>query len=238
MRARELAERRTNRQQLAGIAQNLGILHQTRAGQAGDPGERETWLRRAVDSVQDSLAIELEMNNRPGAAGSYSQLSMLYRLLGELDQAERNAQAALAIREDLGLPEVYKDYANLAEIARARGDAAAAAAWQAKYDAKVEELVRLRGGGGEAGSAEAAKAVVALAQATFQARAGGALPPDAAEVLAQMADAPAPFDALGAFLQAVAAGGPLPALPGALPDELREVLEALAEAVRENDAAG
>ena len=79
---------------------------------------------------------------------------------------------------------------------------------------------------------------MALAQAAFQARAGGALPPEAAEVLAQMADAPAPFDALGGFLQAVAGGGPLPALPEALPDELRQVLEALAEAVREDDPAG
>ena len=47
-----------------------------------------------------------------------------------------------------------------------------------------------------------------------------------------------PFGALGGFLRAVADGGLLPALPGALPDELRQVLEALAEAVREDDPAG
>ena len=58
---------------------------------AEDPGAREAWLRRAVDSVKESLAIKLEMNNRPGAATSYFQLGILYRLLGELDQAERNA---------------------------------------------------------------------------------------------------------------------------------------------------
>ena len=79
---------------------------------------------------------------------------------------------------------------------------------------------------------------MALAQAAFQARAGDALAPEAAEALAQLADAPAPWGALGGFLQAATDGGPLPALPDDLPDELREVLEALVQAVRENDPAG
>jgi tetratricopeptide (TPR) repeat protein len=236
-RSRELAERLNDRRHLAVNAQNVGILHQIRAKRTKDPGEREAWLRRAVDSIRESLAIELEMNNRPGAASSYFQLGVLHRMLGELDEAERNLREGLAIREALRLPDVYKDYDNLAKIARARGDTAAAAEWQAKYDAKVEEIKRLRRGGGEDGavSDDLVKAILALAQAAFQARVGGALPPDAAEALAQLADAPAPLDAVGAFLRAVADGKPPPPVPGALPAKLREILDTLAEAIRDGD---
>ncbi len=236
-RSRELAERLNDRRHLAVNAQNVGILHQKRAGQTKDPGEREAWLRRAVDSIRESLAIKLEMNNRPGAASSHSALGVLYCMLGELDEAERNAREGLAISEALRLPDVYKDYDNLAEIARARGDTAAAAEWQAKRDTKIEEIERLRRGGGEAGAVpdDLVKAILALAQAAFQARVGGALPPDAAEALARLADYPAPLDAVGAFLRAVADGKPPPPVPGALPAKLREILDTLAEAIRDGD---
>ncbi|MDP7216202.1 MAG: TIR domain-containing protein [Rhodospirillales bacterium] len=236
-RARELAKRLNDRRQLAANAHNVGILHQNRAEQTKDPGEREAWLRRAVDSIRESLAIVLEMNDRPGAAKSHFQLGVLHRMLGELDEAERNARESLAICESLRLPDVYMDYGNLAKIARARGDTAAAAEWQAKHDTKVEEIGRLRRGGGEDGAVpdDLVKAILALAQAAFQARGGGALPPDAAEALARLADYPAPLDAVGAFLRAVADGKPPPPVPGALPAKLREILDALAESIRDGD---
>ncbi len=50
---------------------------------------------------------------------------------------------ALLIYEPLNLPSVHMTYGSLAEIARARGDAEAAAEWQAKRDAKIAELERL-----------------------------------------------------------------------------------------------
>ena len=52
----------------------------------------------------------------------------------------------MKIREALGLPDVYKDYWTLADIARDRGDAEAVAMWQAKRDAKLAEVERLRRG--------------------------------------------------------------------------------------------
>ena len=73
----------------------------------------------------------------------------------------------LAIHEDLDLPDVYKVYGSLAEIARARGDEAAAAKWQAKRDAKVAELKRLRGGGGEAYNSDCALAGHASSRAIY-----------------------------------------------------------------------
>jgi len=57
------------------------------------------------------------------------------------------------------------------------------------------------------------------------------LPPEAAEALAQLADAPAPFAAVAAFLKAIAEGQPMPVVPAGLPDVVREIMEKLAEAV-------
>jgi hypothetical protein len=53
--------------------------------------------------------------------------------------------------------------------------------------------------------------------------------------LAQLAEAPPPFAAVGAFLMAVAEHQPLPSVPSGLPDQLKQILEALADAVREQD---
>ncbi|HUV91330.1 MAG TPA: tetratricopeptide repeat protein, partial [Anaerolineae bacterium] len=148
-RSRELALQLHDRHQLAVVAQNVGILYQTRAKRAQDPAARAAFLRQAIGAVQESLRIKLELQNQVGAALSYFQLGVLYRMAGDLERAEEQARQALQIRESLNLPDVYRDYANLAEIAHARGDGEAAARWQAKCDAKVAELERLRRGGGD-----------------------------------------------------------------------------------------
>ena len=46
-----------------------------------------------------------------------------------------------------------RTFARLAEIAEDRGDQEAAAEWQAKRDAKIEELEKLRRGEGAGGQA-------------------------------------------------------------------------------------
>jgi tetratricopeptide (TPR) repeat protein len=146
-RASELAGQLNNERMLGMVAQNLGILYQAQAGQPGLPEtEREALLRRALASVNESLAIKIGMNNAVGAAASYFQLGQLHLLLDELEPAEQHGRQALVIDEQLGLPDVYKDYRLMAEIARARGDSAAAEEWQAKYEAKLAELEKLHKG--------------------------------------------------------------------------------------------
>ncbi len=69
-----------------------------------------------------------------------------------------------------------------------------------------------------------------LTQAVFTARGqGSALDPEAAETVAQMAGLPAPFGAVGTFLEAVASGGPIPPVPEGLPSEVASILEKLKE---------
>ena len=132
---------------------------------------------------------------------------------------------------------MYKVYANLANMAHDRGDAEAAAHWQAKPEAKIAELERLRRGEGAGGpSAEQIRQirdyVLELAQAVYAARTSkSSLPPDAAEALAQLSEAPPPLGAVAPFLQAIAAGQPAPPLPVGLPPEVAEVLEALVKGI-------
>jgi len=241
-RSRELALQLGDRYHQAVVAQNVGILYQTRAQAAADPTARAALLRQAVVSVEESLAVWLELGSQVNAAASYAQLGVLHSLLGDLDRAEETALKSLEIRESLGLPDVYKVYGNLARIARDRGDARAAAAWQAKRDAKVAELERLRRGEGtevgEQGRREEeeqlARFILALAQEAYQARAAGRpLAPEVAEALAQMEEqAPPPLSAVAPFLRAVAGGGAIPPVPAGLPAKVAEVLAALVGALK------
>lgn len=92
------------------------------------------------------MKIELEMEDQVGAAASYFQLGRLYTAIGDLDRAMEYVWRSLEISEVLELPEVFKCYHSLAEIAEALGDSAGAAEWVAKRDAKIAELERLGAG--------------------------------------------------------------------------------------------
>ncbi|MFL5384022.1 MAG: hypothetical protein ACJ8GN_15990, partial [Longimicrobiaceae bacterium] len=58
------------------------------------------------------------------------------------------------------------------------------------------------------------------------------LEPDAEEGLAQFDQLPAPFPDFAASLRQLAAGQ-LPAIPSTLPEELRELLESITQAIQE-----
>lgn len=233
-RSQALADAIGNQFQKAVTAQNFGVLFQKRADKTEDSEVRKALLRRAVVSVEESLTIKLKRKDRVAAASSYFQLGVLHLKLCVFDQAEEYLMKSLEVGELLNLPDVWKDYDNLADVAEARGDTEAAAAWQAKRDAKLAELERLRGGGsGGALPEEAAQTILALARAVYAARTSGVeLAEDAAEVLAQLAGAPEPWPAVAGFLREVAEGG-MPAVPEGLPEPLPEILGSLLAALRE-----
>ncbi|MCP4702131.1 MAG: tetratricopeptide repeat protein [Gammaproteobacteria bacterium] len=229
-RSRELARELGDKNQLAVVAQNLGVLYQTRAkALEADHPQRHALLRQAMEAVGESLAVWQEMENQVYAAVSHSNLSILHRLLGEWDAAETQALWALEIRESLNHPDVYRAYNSLMEIARARGDEASARAWQAKRDAKMAELERQNQTDDQAVPQEFLQTLLAIANAVYQARRSKkALDPQAAEILAEFTDRPPPFNAISSFLQAIASGQ-LPAVPAGLPDAITEILMNLRE---------
>jgi tetratricopeptide (TPR) repeat protein len=234
LRARQMAEQLQDQAQLAAEAQNLGILYQNRAAAAQNEPERRLWLDRAVASVEQSLAIALETHNQPGAANSYFQLGKLHRLRGDMDQAEQNLLKSVEINEAIDKPDIYMDYAELAQVARARGDEAAAAEWQAKAEAKYAEIKRRERGEGEEVrvSDELVQFILQVARACYQVGHSKApIPPDLAEALAQMKAAAAPFPEIGAFLLAAAQGKPLPPVPAGLPEKIAEILTGLKQAM-------
>ena len=236
-RAQELAQKLGDQAQLAAIAQNRGILYQNQAEQATDPAHRSAYLRQAVTAVEEAAAIDREMGNPADMASSYGQLGQIYRLLEEFDKAEENLLQALQIHESLDQPDLWKTYHHLADLAHDRGDAAAAAEWQAKREAKVAELeARRRADRGEGDTQpqvdpQLVQVILALAQAAHQARSSRApLPPEAGEVVAQLMEQPGPLGQVGLFLSTVAANEAVPAVPAGLPPQLAPILEALAEA--------
>ena len=236
-RARELAKQLNNQFQYVGTARNLAILYQTRAEQTKDKRQRDTYLLQAIKFIQESVDGFIELNDQINAAASYSQLGVLHQMHGDLDAAEQNARKALEIDESIDHPDTWKDYANLADIARARGDEPSAAEWQAKYETKRAEIKRReRGEATPEGQIpqELFNHLKEIAQACYTVRARKlALPPDLAEALAQISAAQPPFPEIAAFLQAAALGQSLPPIPAGLPRQLTGLLEALRGALRE-----
>ena len=236
-RAHELAQKLGDQRQIAIIAQNRGILYQTQAEQATDLARRSAYLRQAVTAVEEAAAIDREMGNPADMASSHRQLGKIYRLLGVFDKAEENLLQALQIDESLDQPDLWKTYHHLADLARDRGDAAAAAQWQAKCEAKLAELeARRRADRGEEDTQpqvdpQLVQVILALAQAAHQARSSRApLPPEAGELVAQLMEQLGPLGQVGLFLSSVAANKAVPAVPAGLPPQLAQILEALAEA--------
>ncbi|MEY9842381.1 TIR domain-containing protein, partial [Streptacidiphilus sp. EB103A] len=108
----------------------LGIIAQER----GDYTTAERYYR-------DSLAIEEEVGNRAGLAGSYHQLGMIAQERGDYATAERYYRDALAIEEELGdRAGLASAYHQLGMIAQERGDYATAERYYRDSLAIKEEL--------------------------------------------------------------------------------------------------
>jgi tetratricopeptide (TPR) repeat protein len=239
-RSREIAQRLGDTACLGQAAQNIGIVCQQEGEAARQRGDERTARQRfeeAKRSFQESLSVEQDMGNKPQEASSRVGLARIHLPLGEFDLAETQARKALEIWESLGLKEVHYAYWALADIARARGDAAQAAEWERKRDTVLEELQRrAQGPGGGGLPPQFAQAIQQLALACAQAGFGQEQPqdldPGAESALAQIEQLPAPLPDLAAFLRRLAARE-LPSVPATLPPELQQFLTQLLDAIRE-----
>jgi tetratricopeptide (TPR) repeat protein len=245
-RSREIAERRGDTVSLAIAAQNIGIVCQEEGEAARQNGDEATARQRFAEAehfLQESLQMTIDRQDKPGEAMSRGQLSQVFLLLGELDKAEVQAHQAREIFENLGLKEVHMAYHDLAQIARARGDEAQAAQWEAKRDEVVEELVRRARGGAAADaglSQQMLQAITQLAVACVQAGLGGTgLPSEVESDVAWLESENAgPLRPLGHYLRRLATGpasdtvAALASPPAGLPDPLPQLIAHLRDAVR------
>jgi tetratricopeptide (TPR) repeat protein len=145
-RSREIARRRGDTRALDGTAQNIGVVCQLEGEAARQLGDEAVALQRFAEAqcfLQESLRLKIERKDKPAEARAQTELSRIYLLMGKLDQAEAHAQQAREIDEGLGIiRQLPRAYYNLAQIARARGDQAQAAQWEAKRNEMDAELAR------------------------------------------------------------------------------------------------
>ena len=233
-KSRQLAVELKDQPSLGAAAQNIGIvclMEGEAAREQGDERAAQRSFHAARHSVEESLQIEQDRENQPYEAMSLVQLAIIYLRLSDLSSAEHHAQAARQINEALGLPDLWKSYGVLSEIAAARGDTAAAAEWARKCDAKLAENERLAGGGGGLPS-QLLEGLEQLSIACAKAHLGvNPISPAEEENLAALDNAPAPFPDFSAALRQLAAGQ-IPAVPGDLPEELQQLLTGIIDAIR------
>jgi len=235
-RSREIGVRLGDLITQAGTAQNIGIVCQQDgqfARKEGREAEARLHFQEAKRYIEESLQIERQRGNEPGAAASLGQLAQIYLLLGELDQAEENANQARGIHERLGLKEVFRDYAILAKVFHARNDALQAAAWEQRRDAVLEELDRLaQGPSGLPQQLVQGIQALSMACARTGVEENHDLGPQEEAALAQVEGLPAPLCDIAPFLRRLAAGE-IPSPPTGLPGELAEFFAHLVDALRE-----
>jgi tetratricopeptide (TPR) repeat protein len=228
-KSRELAVQLNDQLGLGNVAGNIGnvyLLEGEAARERGDEPAAQRCFEEARRSVEESLRVGQVQEAKLDEAASWTGLAQIHLRLGDLADAERHAHEAREIYESLGLKEAWKVYSVLSEIARARGDLAAAAEWAQKRDDLLAELERRAGGGGGL-APQMLQALQRLTLACAQAGFGeDGLGPGEEEVLAQLDGLPAPFPELADFLRRIAAGE-VPVIPGGLPRELGEWLEAV-----------
>jgi tetratricopeptide (TPR) repeat protein len=250
-RSREIAQRRGDTEALGIAALNIGIVCQEGGEATRQRGDEATALQQFAEAegfLHESLRMNIDRQDTPGEARARGQLSQVYLLLGELERAEVHAHKAREIRESLSLVrELPNIYSALANIARARGDEAQAARWEARYAEVQAELAR-RARGGEVADASLSQqmlqALSRLAVACVQAGLGGTrLPAEAESAVAQLeSEAAGPLQPLGRYLRHLATGPAsdtvtaLATPPADLPDPLPQLVAQLRDAVR--DAGG
>ena len=118
------------RSNIAVLSHQLGMTARAR----GQLDDAEDWYRK-------SLAIEEELGDRPGMAGSYHQLGTTAQARGQLDDAEDWYRKSLAIKEELGnRPGMASSYHQLGSTAQARGQLDDAEDWYRKSLVISEEL--------------------------------------------------------------------------------------------------
>jgi tetratricopeptide (TPR) repeat protein len=135
-RSRETAQRLGDTEGICNAVHNTGTVCFMEGQESRHRGDETIARQRFAEAerfLQQCLRMWIDLQNKPGEAAVRSALSQVYHLMGELEKAEAHAHQAREIDEGLGLIRQLRiDYYNLAQIARARGDEAQAAQWDAK----------------------------------------------------------------------------------------------------------
>jgi len=147
---------------------NLAFLYLLRAQQTKDPDEARRWLHRAIAEDRKVLEIKKTLGQPSLIAASHSNLAGYLLHAGQFEEAEEQAKEALAIREKIGDPELWKTLGILELVSKARGDKTATADWRRRKEAALADA---RERAGQAGAS--LQGVARLLQLAHAARAKG-----------------------------------------------------------------
>ncbi len=80
-------------------------------------------LDEAIEFLEKSLAIDMELGKKEGMAAQYGNLGLVYRIQGKLDKAIEFHEKSLAINMELGKKEgMANQYDNLGLVYQTRGE--------------------------------------------------------------------------------------------------------------------
>jgi tetratricopeptide (TPR) repeat protein len=98
-------------------------------------------LEEAGEWYRQSLAIEEELDDRPGRARTYHQLGNTALIRGRLEEAGEWYRQSLAISEESGnRPYMAVTYAQLGLLAEVRGQAPQALAWNVRCVSQFDQV--------------------------------------------------------------------------------------------------
>jgi len=147
-RSRALAEELEDLSAQAQARSNLAIVYSQRAEQTEEPDEARRWLHRAIGEEREALRIAEALGLPPWRGISLGNLAEYLRRAGQLEEANQIAREAVATRERLNDPELWKPLSVLEHIAHARADQTAAAEWRRRKEEAFAEAQERAGVGG------------------------------------------------------------------------------------------
>jgi tetratricopeptide (TPR) repeat protein len=218
-------------------ALNLARLGKQRAAATDIPLERQRLYRQALDHALEALASSRSRRDQNVMVDAGGEVALLYHALGEIQEARTVVLERLAIREEQGQSDLYRDHVFLADLARAAGLDDEADGWEQKAGPLMTEsaMRKMRAG---SGFEELMPALNVLAGASLQARLSGTrIEDNTRDILDLLAKYGPPFSTFARLVLDIAAGKPLKPCPEWLPKELAEILGAMHHEIRTREAA-
>jgi tetratricopeptide (TPR) repeat protein len=208
---------------------NLSRLYKQRAEHAENDTveERKRLYRQGLIYASDARELARTLRDKKMIVDATTELAMLYRALGDIQQTRAAALERLAIRKELAAPDLFRDYLFLSKLAREAGLLDEADDWEEKGGPAATEIIMetIRAGGG---FGELLPILRGLAGLSLMSRLhGGEQLESGRETFDLLIKYGPPFSTFVHRLLDLAHGRPIKVIPNWMPAELTGILEEL-----------
>jgi tetratricopeptide (TPR) repeat protein len=209
---------------------NLSRLYKQRAEHAESADtveERDLLYRQGLIYASDARESARSLRDKTMIVDATTELTMLYRALGDIQQTRAAALERLAIRKELAAPDLFRDYLFLSKLAREADLLDEADDWEEQGGPAATEIIMktIRAGGG---FGELLPILRGLAGLSLMSRLhGGEQLESGRETLGLLIKYGPPFSTFVHRLLDLAHGRPIKVIPDWMPAELTGILEEL-----------